>query len=166
MSLVSIMPDFVGIAAQDLTDLGSTIHLANAAAVGSTTAVMAAAGDEVSAAIASVFAEHGRAYRSLSAQAARFHAQFVQGLSAAGGAYASAEAVNAQQILLDTINAPTQLLLSRPLIGNGANATTPGGTGSDGGLLFGNGGAGAPGTAGQAGGAGGNAGLWGTGGTG
>jgi PE family len=45
--------------------------------------VVAAAGDEVSAAIASLFSGHAQAYRSLSAQAAVFHAQFVRALSGA-----------------------------------------------------------------------------------
>jgi PE family len=57
--------------------------------------VIAAAGDEVSAAIASLFSSHGEAFQALSAQAAAFHAQFVQALNAGAGAYASTEAANA-----------------------------------------------------------------------
>ncbi|MEK1114744.1 PE family protein, partial [Mycobacterium ulcerans] len=65
------------------------------------------------------------------------------------------------QALLDLINAPTQALLDRPLIGNGANgAAGTGANGGDGGILFGNGGAGGSGAVnglgtGQAGGNGG-----------
>src|SRR5207302_1640701 len=48
----------------------------------------------------------------------------------------------------------------QPLVGNGANATTPGGNGGNGGALVGNGGSGGNGTApGVAGGNGGNGGL-------
>ncbi len=49
------------------------------------------------------------------------------------------------------INAPTEFLFDRPLIGNGANATMPGGAGQDGGILFGNGGNGAVGLPGNPG---------------
>ena len=107
-----------------------------------------------------------------SAQAATFHNQFVQLLNAGAGSYAGAEAASAsplqtvQQDALSLINAPAQALLGRPLIGNGADATTPGGNGGDGGILFGNGGNGAAGGNNQGGGNGGNAGLWGTGGNG
>ncbi len=63
------------------------------------------------------------------------------------------------------MNTPTQLLLGRPLIGNGANgAPGTGQAGGAGGLLYGNGGVVAPaglasnsGRSGGAGGAGGNA---------
>ncbi|MET2805003.1 PE family protein, partial [Mycobacterium tuberculosis] len=41
------------------------------------------------------------------------------------------------------LNAPTQALLGRPLVGNGANgAPGTGANGGDGGILFGSGGAG------------------------
>ena len=60
-----------------------------------TTAVIAAAGDEVSAAIASLFSGHAQAYQALGAQAAAFHCEFTRALTAAGGAYAAAEAANA-----------------------------------------------------------------------
>jgi hypothetical protein len=56
--------------------------------------VLAAAGDEVSAAIAQIFSGHGQAFQSLSAQAAEFHSQFVHAVTGAGGAYVAAEAAN------------------------------------------------------------------------
>ncbi|BBX96233.1 hypothetical protein MLAC_15270 [Mycobacterium lacus] len=93
-------------------------------------------------------------------------------MAAGAGWYASAEAANASLLqsvehqALALVNAPTETLLGRPLIGNGANATTPGGRGADGGLLYGSGGNGAAGGPGQAGGAGGNAGWFGNGGAG
>lgn len=115
---------------------------------------------------------HGQTYQALSARAAAFHERFVQALATGGGAYAAAEAasVSPLQSALDLLNAPTQALLGRPLVGNGANgAPGTGANGGDGGILFGSGGAGGSGAAGMAGGnggAGGVAGLFGDGGNG
>ncbi|AMC70527.1 PE-PGRS family protein PE_PGRS57 [Mycobacterium tuberculosis] len=145
MSFVLIAPEFVTAAAGDLTNLGSSISAANASAASATTQVLAAGADEVSARIAALFGGFGLEYQAISAQVAAYHQRFVQALSTGAGAYASAEAAAAEQIVLGVINAPTQALLGRPLIGDGANATTPGGAGGAGGLLFGNGGAGQPG---------------------
>src|SRR5271166_4059777 len=92
MSFVITAPEMVASAASDLASLGSMIGEAHAAAVVPTTAVMAAAGDEVSAAIASLFSSHAQQFQALSAEAAAFHAQFVQALNAAGVAYTVAEA--------------------------------------------------------------------------
>lgn len=112
---------------------------------------------------------HGQTYQALSARAAAFHERFVQALATGGGAYAAAEAasVSPLQSALDLLNAPTQALLGRPLVGNGANgAPGTGANGGDGGILFGSGGAGGSGAAGMAGGNGGAAGLFGNGGAG
>lgn len=75
---------------------------------------------------------------SRSTQAASFHARFVQALSGAGGAYAAAEAANVsplqtlQQDLAGLATfSPVKDMTGRPLFGNGANATTPGGNGGD-----------------------------------
>ncbi len=137
MSFVLIAPEFVTAAAGDLTNLGSSISAANASAASATTQVLAAGADEVSARIAALFGGFGLEYQAISAQVAAYHQRFVQALSTGAGAYASAEAAAAEQIVLGVINAPTQALLGRPLIGDGANATTPGGAGGAGGLLFG-----------------------------
>ena len=98
MSFVIAAPEMMASAASDLASIGSMIGEANAAAAAPTTAVMAAAGDEVSAAIASLFSSHAQEFQALSAQAAAFHAQFVQALNGAGGAYAAAEAANASPL--------------------------------------------------------------------
>ncbi|BCX23554.1 hypothetical protein MTR2092_36480 [Mycobacterium tuberculosis] len=127
MSFVLIAPEFVTAAAGDLTNLGSSISAANASAASATTQVLAAGADEVSARIAALFGGFGLEYQAISAQVAAYHQRFVQALSTGAGAYASAEAAAAEQIVLGVINAPTQALLGRPLIGDGANATTPGG---------------------------------------
>ncbi len=177
MSLLFAVPEVMTDATTSLASLGSTINAAHAAAAAPTTAMLAAAEDEVSAAIASMFSQYASAYQALSAQAAAFHAQLVGTLNAGAGAYAATEAANAtplqilQQDVLGLINAPTNTLLGRPLIGNGANGITnaqgvgtPGGAG---GLLSGSGGNGGNSTAtGAPGGAGGSAGLWGNGGAG
>lgn len=158
MSFVLIAPEFVTAAAGDLTNLGSSISAANASAASATTQVLAAGADEVSARIAALFGGFGLEYQAISAQVAAYHQRFVQALSTGAGAYASAEAAAAEQIVLGVINAPTQALLGRPLIGDGANATTPGGAGGSG---FG---AGIPGGRGGDGGSGGLIGDGGTGG--
>ncbi len=140
MSFVLAMPEVLGSAATDLAALGSVLGAADAAAAATTTGIVAAAQDEVSAAIAALFSAHGRAYQVASAQAAAVHAQFVEALSAGAGAYASAEAAGAavlanpaqsvQQDLLAAVNAQSVALTGRPLIGNGANGAP--GTGANG----------------------------------
>lgn len=157
MSHVLVVPQIVAAAAVDVGRIGASLAARNAAAAASTTALVSAAGDQVSAAIAALFSRHGQGYQALAKQVAAFQNQFVRTLSAGAGSYAAAEVASAS---------PLETLLSRPLIGNGANATTPGGNGSDGGWLFGSGGNGAPGAPGQPGGNGGSAGLWGNGGLG
>ncbi len=147
MSFVLISPEVVSAAAGDLANVGSTISAANKAAAAATTQVLAAGADEVSARIAALFGMYGLEYQAISAQVAAYHQQFVQTLRTGAASYMLAEATNVEQNLLNLINAPTQTLLGRPLIGDGANATTPGGAGGDGGLLFGSGGNGAPGEA-------------------
>ncbi|WP_131806177.1 PE family protein, partial [Mycobacterium alsense] len=128
MSFLVTVPDVVATAAENVAGIGSSLSAVNAAAAGPTTGLVAAAEDEVSAAIAALFSGHAAEYQAISAQVAAFHERFVQALAGAGGAYAAAEAANASplqalgQDVLGAINTPTQLLLGRPLIGNGANA--------------------------------------------
>ena len=191
MSFLTVVPDEIAAAAADVASIGSSIADAHAAAAGPTTRILAAASDEVSAAITALFNGHGLAFQGLAAQAAAFHQGFQRTLTAGMGSYASAEAANvsplqsvantltaapasatqavenvldnqALQLPEDIINAPTNLLLGRPLIGNGANGTAAAPNGQAGGLLFGNGGAGFNGEGGN----GGPAGLWGNGGAG
>jgi hypothetical protein len=173
MSFLIAQPEWVEAAAAQLGNIGSALDAAHAAAAASTTVLVPAAADEVSARVAALFAGFGRDYQALGLQASAFHQRFVQTLTSGAGAYAATEAVNAaplqtlEQDVLGAINAPTEALLGRPLIGNGANGTAASPNGGPGGLLFGNGGNGFSQTgAGVIGGAGGNAGLIGTGGTG
>jgi hypothetical protein len=114
MSYLVAVPEYVSAAATDLTNLGSNISAANAAAAGPTSQLLTAGADEVSVAVASLFSGHAQAFQALSAQAELFHQQFVQLLNAAGSSYAVAEAANAsplqtvQQDILGAINAPAQ----------------------------------------------------------
>lgn len=166
MSFVIAAPEVMAAAATDLANIGSSISAASAAAAGPTMGILAAGADEVSVAISALFGSHAQGYQTLSAQLAAYHNQFVRALNAGAGSYASAEAANVQQTLLNAINAPTQTLLGRPLIGNGADGG-PGQNGGPGGLLYGNGGNGGAGdTANPNGGNGGSAGLIGNGGDG
>ncbi|ORA19755.1 PE-PGRS family protein, partial [Mycobacterium angelicum] len=160
-------------ASAGLSGIREALKQAEAAAAPSTVGIAVAAGDEVSAAIANLFGTFAQDYRTLSAQAALFHDEFVRALTAAGGTYAAAEAANRSPLqalerdLFRAINAPTEDLFGRPLIGNGANgAAGTGQAGGDGGILFGNGGNGGSGAPGGNGGRGGSAGLFGRGGNG
>jgi hypothetical protein len=111
-----------------LANIGSAISEANVAAAGPTSKLLAAGADEVSAAVASLFSGHARAFQAISAQAGVFHQKFVQALTGAGDAYASAEVANASlsqtllQELQGVINAPAQTLLAG--IGNAADQVT------------------------------------------
>ncbi len=144
MSFVIVAPEALMSVASEVAGIGSALNAANAAAAAPTTGVLAAAADEVSAAMAALFGAHAQEYQRLSAQAAGFHAQFVQALNAGVNSYASAEAANAsplqavEQQVLGLINGPAQTLLGRPLIGNGADgAPGTGQPGGPGGLLWG-----------------------------
>ena len=95
MSYVFATPEWVAAAATDLASIGSSINAASAAAAMPTSAVMAAGADDVSAVIAALFGAHAQAYQQLSAQAAMFHEQFVQLMTAGAAQYAGAEAANA-----------------------------------------------------------------------
>lgn len=76
MSVV-VIPQLLSAAASEVAGVGAAVGAANAAAVGPTTGLLAAAQDEVSAAVAALFSTHGLGYQVLSAHAAAFHEQFV-----------------------------------------------------------------------------------------
>lgn len=176
MSFLVANPNVISVAAEDLAEIGSAIGEANSVAAGATTGLVPAAGDEVSVALATLFSTFGVDYQTISTQVAAFHNTLVQQLTRAAGNYAAAENANAslvqaaEQDALNAVNAPTQNLLGRPLIGNGSNGGNVAGVGQPGGaggILFGNGGSGGNSTiVGMAGGKGGVGGLFGNGGTG
>ncbi|OBK94578.1 hypothetical protein A5645_15585 [Mycobacterium asiaticum] len=147
MSYLIAAPEYLVSVAAELLGIGSSLDVANLAAALPISEVMAAGADEVSTAVSALFAGQAQQYRAVTLQAEAFHQQFVRSLTAGADSYAAAEALNVGplQPVLDLINAPTQTLLGRPLVGNGADATTPGGPGGPGGLLYGSGGKGAPG---------------------
>ncbi|QUR67426.1 PE family protein [Mycobacterium spongiae] len=119
MSFLSVVPDTVAAAAGELESLGSAILAANGAAATPTTGLAAMASDEVSTALTAAFATHAQQYQAFSAEAAAFHEQFVRMLNGGAAAYVGAEAANAQQAVLNAVNAPTQALLGHPLVGTG-----------------------------------------------
>lgn len=180
MSFVIVARDALAAAAADLAQIGSAVNAGNLAAANPTTAVAAAAADEVSAALAALFGAHAREYQAAAAQAAAYHEQFVHRLSAAATSYAVTEVTIATSLrgalgsapasvsdgfqafvygpihatgqqwinspvgeaLAPIVNAPTNVLLGRDLIGNGVTGTAAAPNGGPGGLLFGDGGAG------------------------
>lgn len=98
MSYVVAAPDFLLTAGEDVAATGSAIATASAAAAHSTTSLLAAAGDEVSAAVARMFSAYGREYQAAATQAARYHELITRQLTASANAYLSAEAANAQAL--------------------------------------------------------------------
>ncbi len=128
MSYVLTAPAILASAATDVDGIASAIGAANAAAAAPTSGVLAAAGDEVSAAIANLFGAYGQEYQAIVKQAAAFHSEFTQALAAAGNAYAQAEAANAALVnggvsnALGTINAPIQSLLGGAPVSTGGSS--------------------------------------------
>lgn len=96
MSLVIAAPELVQSAAQDLAGIGSSLSDAATKASVPTTGIAAAAGDEVSTAIAAAFGNFGRQFQALNTQAQVFHVQFVNALNASAESYTSAEFTSAQ----------------------------------------------------------------------
>jgi hypothetical protein len=137
MSFVIAAPEFVTAAAIDLANIGSTLSEANAAAAASTTGVVVAAGDEVSAAIASLFSAHGQGFRALSTQAQAFHSEFVNLMNSGADAYLSTETANAEQALTNAVGAPVQALLSGGTSLGSGGSLVGGFTGGSSGLLGG-----------------------------
>jgi hypothetical protein len=180
VSFFDVVPELLQAAAADLTSISSSVSDAHAAAATQTTGIEAAAADEISAAITSVFEQFGQNIQALGARASVYSQNLVQTLGGSAALFAAEEAQStsalqtaeiayqiAENDVLTVVNYPTNVLIGRPLLGNGANgADGTGQAGQPGGLLWGNGGNGGSGAAGQAGGAGGAAGLIGIGGTG
>jgi hypothetical protein len=92
MAYVLTRPQVMATAAADVAAIGTTINDATAAAAGTTTGVEAAAADEVSASITSVFNAYAREWQEVIGRAAVFHNEFARTLAAGGDAYANAEA--------------------------------------------------------------------------
>lgn len=73
MSHLVTAPDMLATAAAHVDEIASTLRAANAAAAGPTCNLLAAAGDEVSAAIAKPFGAYGQEYQAVLAQVEAFH---------------------------------------------------------------------------------------------
>lgn len=133
-SYVIAAPESFAVASRELAGIGEAIKGAAAAAAPSTTAIVAAAGDEVSMAIASLLGKYGHEFQTLTAQTTLLHAEFVRALSTAGAEYAAAEARNVSPLrtLLQQAESmvrfsPIERLIGGPLFGNGvAGPTEPG----------------------------------------
>lgn len=95
MSYVLAAPQLIDVAATHLAAIESAVDAARTAAAPPTLTLLPAAADEVSAGIAQLFSEHAGDYQKVSGQAAAFHEQFVQQLTASASAYSSAETASA-----------------------------------------------------------------------
>lgn len=109
-AFVFASPEAFATAVQDLTAIESAIRSAHSAAAVPTTQVAAAAQDEVSTAIATVFGGYAQGYQTLAGQAAAFHSQFVDTLTAGAGAYQATEAANAAQTVRQAVVAAERTL--------------------------------------------------------
>ncbi|AKN17927.1 PE family protein [Mycobacterium haemophilum] len=94
MSFVTTTPETLTRAAGDLQGIGSAISAQNATAAASTTGLIPAAADEVSALTAAQFVAHAAMYQAISAQAAAIHELLVATLRASAGWYSATEAAN------------------------------------------------------------------------
>ena len=92
MSFLLVAPEILDSAAADVSQIGSALGADNLAAALPTTQLTAAAADEVSTAIAAVFAAYAKEYQTAATLAATYHEQFVRELNAAATTYASTEA--------------------------------------------------------------------------
>lgn len=95
MTYVTTQPRVIADAAAELGRIRSAMAAASAAASGPTTSLLAAAEDEVSTALATLFGAYAQEYQAVAGQASMFHDAFARALAGAENAYASAEATNA-----------------------------------------------------------------------
>ncbi|MFZ1160825.1 PE family protein [Mycobacterium sp.] len=95
MSFVSIVPEMLSSAADNLQSVGLRLQAQNTAAVVPTAGLIPPAADEVSALTAIQFAAHAHTYQAVSAQAAAIHQAFVTMLAAGADSYATTETANA-----------------------------------------------------------------------
>jgi hypothetical protein len=138
VSFVVTAPEMVTDAAENLAGLRSTLGEATAAAAAPTTGITTAAADEVSIAISEVFGKFGREFQVVSAEAVAFQDEFVSLLNGGAAAYLGTEIANAEQGLLNGVNAPAVTLgggAASLLAPGAAAAFIPGGAY---GQLFGN----------------------------
>ncbi|GJO08381.1 hypothetical protein NJB1907f44_06650 [Mycobacterium marinum] len=132
MSYVVAQPPAIAAAATELAGIGSALSEATAAAAGPTTAILSAAADEVSTAIAQLLGTFGAEYQGISTQLAAFHAQIAQRLATVANYYINAEEINNAALLeeatagLYSPNSPPTV----PAVFNDYVAIAMGGTGT------------------------------------
>jgi len=98
VSYVVAAPDFLTAAAEDLAAVGSAVTGAGAAAAHSTTSLLAAAEDEVSTAVATLFSTFGRDYQAVAAQTVQYQERLILRLAASANAYVTTEIANAGRV--------------------------------------------------------------------
>lgn len=136
MSYVVALPEMMSAATIDIASIGSSVATANQGVEGAITSVLAAAEDEVSAAIAALFSAHGQGYQALSAQTASFYERFVQALTGAAGAYAAAEAASVsaleavELVVQQILQAPTNLAAGSARVANTVGTASSGAAGT------------------------------------
>jgi hypothetical protein len=125
MSYITAVPEMLASTAADVERIGSAISAARANAAAPTTGLLAAADDEVSAAIANLFGRYGQEYQAVIAQAAAFHSQFTQALGTASSTYAQAETANAALVsgVSNALHAPIQALMGQAPTGSGGSGS-------------------------------------------
>ena len=94
MCFVTTQPEMLASAASQLQGIGAEMTAHNAAAAASTTAVVPAAADEVSA-LTPRNSALGLDVQAVGAQAAAVHEMFVRTLGASANSYGATEAANA-----------------------------------------------------------------------
>lgn len=95
MSFLTTQPEELAAAAGKLENVGTVMEAQNvAAAAPTTTGVIPAAADEVSALQASLFVAYGTLYQQVSAEASAAYQMFVHTLGVSAGTYAATEAAN------------------------------------------------------------------------
>ncbi len=98
MSFVATRPEMLAATAGHLQGIGAAMAAQNTAAAASTTGVVPAAADTVSALTAAQFAAHAQMYQAVSAHAAAIHQMFVAMMRASAGSYAATETANVMAV--------------------------------------------------------------------
>jgi L-asparagine transporter-like permease len=99
MSYVMAAPEVVAATATVLAGIGSALREARLTAASPTVELVAAARDEVSASVTRLFSRYADDFQRLVGRATAFHEQFAQHLAAGAHSYASAEAVNVEELV-------------------------------------------------------------------
>ncbi|MBI2700453.1 hypothetical protein A9W98_22750 [Mycobacterium gordonae] len=100
MSQLVVAPEVLATATANVAGIGSGLEAARAAAAAPTTALASAAADEISVAVAELFAGFGQQYQAIGEQTSALLGQFGQSIQKAAESYATAEAANSA--LLDS----------------------------------------------------------------